>query len=182
MSPRQDITAEFEEILAGGDPRSLGRVDEVIEHVLAWPEHFPALFDCFFSPDETVRMRAGDAIEKLARTRPDLLTAHRARLLADVPGIEQPSVQWHLAQMLTRIELTPRQRVRAVQILRRNLDTYDDWIVVNLTLEALAHFARSDPVLRRDLIPVLRNHRRSRRKSIARRAARLLAALGEDDR
>jgi hypothetical protein len=128
----------FEPILTGGDRRSLGRVDEVIEAVLARPSSFAALFDCLFSADEIVRMRAGDAIEKVARRRPDLLEPYHERLLVDVAAIEQASVQWHLAQILPRLELGPSERRRAIVVLKRNLETYDDWIVTNLTLEALA--------------------------------------------
>ena len=46
-----------------------------------------------------------------------------------------------LAQILTGIELTPEQRPRAVAILKRNLERYEDWIVLNVTLYAL----RSSP-------------------------------------
>jgi hypothetical protein len=114
----------FEAMLAGGDRRSLGRVDEVIEAVLARPASFGALFDCLFSGDEIVRMRAGDAIEKVARRRAGLLEPYRERLLSDVTAIEQPSVRWHLAQILPRLELGPRERARAIAILGRNLATY----------------------------------------------------------
>ena len=94
-----------------------------------------------------VRMRAGDALEKIARIRPELLAPFTRRLLGDVADVDQPSIQWHLAQILTEIELTPQQRQRAIAILKRNLERYEDWIVLNLTLHALAHFARDDPEL-----------------------------------
>jgi hypothetical protein len=174
-------TADFSEMLSGGDRRSLGRVDEVIGRVLDQPALFGALFECLFDANEIARMRAGDAVEKVVRKRPALMTPYRARLLTEVPHIQQPSVQWHLAQILARIELTPKQRTQAIATLRRNLDAFDDWIVVNLTLEALAHLAQSDRDLRRDLLPILRRHRDSKRASIAKRATKLLAQLGEGD-
>jgi hypothetical protein len=45
--------------------------------------------------------------------------------------IEQASVQWHLAQMLGEVELTPQQSAAACRILKRNLAEKKDWIVVN---------------------------------------------------
>jgi hypothetical protein len=39
------------------------------------------------------------------------------------------------------------QRAQAVSILRRNLATFDDWILINLTIEAMAKFARQDATL-----------------------------------
>lgn len=81
---------------------------------------------------------------------------------------------WHI---LTEIELTPQQRPRAIAILKRNLDRYEDWIVLNLTLHALAQFARDDPELHRELIPILRRHQADTRKSVTKRATKLLAQL-----
>ena len=52
-----------------------------------------------------------------------------------------------------------------------------DWIVLNLTLHALAQFARDDPELRRELVPILRRHQADTRKSVAKRATELLAQL-----
>jgi hypothetical protein len=51
--------------------------------------------------------------------------------------------------------------------------------VINLTLDALAHFTQEDARLRGQLIPPLRHHHLGMRKSIAKRAARLLREPGE---
>ena len=79
--------------------------------------------------------------------------------------------------MLGEVALRPGQRARAVRLLKRNLDESTDWIVTNHTLETLATFAAGDGVLRRDLIGRLERYRREKRKSIAKRAERLLARL-----
>lgn len=167
----------IEQALTGGDRRSLGRTEEVVAQVRADPSRFPELFACLFSADDVVRMRAGDAIEKVSRTHPDMLEPFRTRLLTDVAAIDQPSVRWHLAQMLPRLSLTAAERRRAIAILRGNLAESGDWIVVNCTLEALADFAQDDAALRRELVPILREHLSSDRRSIASRARRLLARL-----
>jgi len=164
-------------MLSGGDPRSLHGVDDVMPLASADPSTFDGLFECLFSDDEVVRMRAADTLEKIARSRPGLFAGYTQRLLSDVARIDQPSVQWHLAQILAEIELSPKQRARAVAILKQNLDKSDDWIVVNHTLEALGHFAGDDPRLRDELIPILQHHQASTRKSIAKRATKLLAKL-----
>ena len=164
-------------MLSGGDPRSLRGVPEVISLAAGDAAAFEALFMCLFNGDEIVRMRAADALEKIARVQPGRFVAYRRRLLRDAARIDQASVQWHLAQILGEIELSEAERARAVTILRRNLERYDDWLVINLTLEALTHFAHDDPQLRAELIPILRAHRGSRRKSTATRAAKLLGEL-----
>ena len=118
---------------------------------------------------------ASDALEKICRQRPDLLQLYIPRLVDEVSGIRQPSVQWHLAQMLAEVTLSDAQRAQAVSILRRNLATFDDWILVNLTIEALAEFARQDPTLSPDLVVLLRGYADDRRKSVAARAKKLLS-------
>ena len=172
-APRGDI----EQMLSGGNPRSLHGVDQVIAAALVDASALEALFECLFCADAVVRMRAGDALEKIARVRPALIAPYTGRLLSDVADVDQPSVQWHLAQILTEIELTPDQRASAIGMLKRNLGRYEDWIVLNLTLDALAQFARDDPELRRELVPILRRHQTDPRKSVAKRATKLLAQL-----
>jgi hypothetical protein len=135
-----------------------------------------------FHDDEIVRMRASDALEKVSRERPDLLDRFAKRLLTDVPKVDQPSVQWHLAQMLPRLRLSPIDRRRAVAVLKRNLDHHDDWIVVNLTLEALADFARQNPRLRTELLELLDVYEDDQHKSVASRAKKLIAEFRSEVR
>jgi hypothetical protein len=179
-SERPASGSDIEQVLCGGDPRSLHGVEQVIAAALADPSALEALFECLFCADAVVRMRAGDALEKIARVRPELLAPYARRLLSDVADVDQPSVQWHLAQIFSEIELTSEQRRRAIAILERNLERYEDWIVVNLTLSALAHFARDNPALRSELVPILRRHQADARKSVAKRATKLLAELQQE--
>lgn len=171
MDPIQDV-------LSGGDPRSLGRTEEVVSWVLADQTRLDELFACLFHKDEIVRMRAGDALEKVARQQPEWLVPYVERLLTDVAQIAQHSVQWHLAQMLGEVPLTPGQRVRAIALLKQMLDRYDDWIVVNLTLESLAGFARDDDALRGEFTTTLKRYEQHPKKSVASRARKLLREFG----
>jgi hypothetical protein len=129
-SERPASASDIKQILCGGDPRSLHGVDKVIAAALADPSALEALFECLFCADAVVGMRAGDALEKIARIQPEALAPFTRRLLSDVVDVDQPSIQWHLAQILTEIELTAQQRQRAIAILKRNLERYEDWIVI----------------------------------------------------
>lgn len=168
----------FEQALTGGHPNSLGRTEEVIAAVLADRGRLRELFGCLRSNDEVVRMRAGDALEKVCREQPGWLGPYRRRLLGEVAEIEQPSVQWHLAQILGQLDLDPTQARRAKAVLKRNLERSADWIVLNVTMEQLFEWAREDPGLRRWLEPRLERLRGDRRSSVRGRAERLLARLG----
>lgn len=170
----------FEQALTGGHPNSLGRTEEVIAAVLADRGRLRELFGCLRSNDEVVRMRAGDALEKVCREQPGWLGPYRRRLLGEVAEIEQPSVQWHLAQILGQLDLDPTQARRAKAVLKRNLERSADWIVLNVTMEQLFEWAREDPGLRRWLEPRLERLRGDRRSSVRGRAERLLARLASD--
>jgi HEAT repeat protein len=171
------VTISIARRLSGGNPRSLGDVAAVIEAVLDDPAQLEELFGCLFCDDPIVRMRAADGLEKIAGQRPELMIPYLERLLGDVATIEQPSIQWHLAQILAEVPLDRDQRQRAIKVLKRNLEHSEDWIVLTVTMESLARFATDDAKLRRWLVPVLRSWLADERKAVAKRAGKLLKGL-----
>lgn len=172
----------FEQMLTGGHPNSLGRTGEVVGIVFGNRRKLRELFECLGSEDEIVRMRAGDALEKVCRQRPDWFKPYVERLLTEVAVIDQPSVQWHLAQMLTEVDLDPSERRRAIAWLWRTFDRTDDWIVTSEVLTALTFFARVSPAVRKRLPGALCQTQRDRRPAVARRATKLLAEVDEMNR
>jgi hypothetical protein len=125
----------------------------------------------------TVRMRAADALEKVFRARPDWLDPYTPVLLGEIATIDQPSVMWHLAQMLSVVTRTPAERHDATRILKHNLDSSRDWIVTNMTLAALAELAPRDTVLGAELATLVSPYPHDRHTSVARRATKLLATV-----
>jgi hypothetical protein len=169
------------DLLSGGDPRTLRNVDEVVGTVLAEPQRLDELISSVLdSPDEVVRMRAGDALEKVCRAQPSLLQPHVSLLLGDLSTIHQPSVEWHVAQMLGEVRLTSAQRRRAARLMNKNCDESADWIVLNCSLETLAILARQDPAIVDDLRRQLGRHEQSSYKSLANRARKLRLEFGPD--
>lgn len=71
-----------------------------VDLALGSPSLVEELLECVFSDDEIVRTRASDALEKVCRRRPGPLRPSLERLLVDMAAVRQPSVQWHLAQIL----------------------------------------------------------------------------------
>jgi hypothetical protein len=57
-------------------------------------------------------------------------------------------------QKVNRTMKGARLSARAIS-LWRNLERYDDWIVLTLTLATLAQFAQHNPKLRNEMIPIL---------------------------
>jgi hypothetical protein len=174
------VREPFIEALAGGHPNSLGRTPEVVEVVLADHGRLDELFACLESPDVLIRLRAGDALEKVCRERPEWFAPYAERFLTEIGRIDQPSIQWHTAQILDHLRprLTEARRRRSTDLLLAYLDESDDWIVLNTSAGTLAGWAADDPELARALRPRLERLTGDRRTSVAKRAAKCLAALG----
>ena len=165
---------DIEKMLSIGDPRSLGKIQEVVEIVLKNSDNLDSLFYCLFTDNDFVRMRASDALEKICKLRPEWFNPYKQELLNKVPLIRQPSVQWHLAQILSEIELSKTEQEVAITILKNNLSTMDDWIVVNLTLQSLAYFAKMGTLDNKDFIEILEKQKSNKYRSVRSRVAKLL--------
>jgi len=176
----------FEAMLAGGHPNSLGRTIEVVDLVLANRGRFAELFQCYTSADEVVRLRVSSAMKRVTIAHPDWTMDFMDRLQDEVAGIDQASTRWTLALLfdLTRDRLSAQQRARAVEIMQDNLDTHDDWIVLNTSMKILGAWAEDDDELRRWLAPHAQRLAADSRKSVASTARKLLQRLasGPSDR
>ena len=166
--------ATIDSLLSGGDPRSLGKAELVVRLVLQDPSLTGELFECLFVEDETIRMRASDAFEKVCRVSPSLIEPYLDRLLVEGAQVPQASVQWHIAQIIGEVPLTEPQRAEAVRLLQRNLERQTDWIVLNYSLESLARLAREDRSFQEYLVVQLKRLSVSRLKSVSKRAKKLL--------
>lgn len=142
------------ERLSGGDRRQLGASEEVVSLVMRDETKFGELFEAMLHEDPIVRMRAADATEKLARTRPDLLAPYRKRLIDEVGQIDQHEVRWHVAQMLSNVRLDAKDRSKATALLERYLHDTSVIVVVE-SLQTLVDFARDDNGLRKRITPIV---------------------------
>jgi hypothetical protein len=167
--------------LTGGHPNSLGNTVAVVEEVLGDPPRLRELLDCYGSPDPVVRLRVSSALKRLSQHQPQWLVPHLDELLGTVAEIDQASTQWTLAILFERLEpwMTGHQRVAALDIMKRNLDNSDDWIVQNTTMQVVAGWSRDDADLTEWLRQRLERLSESPRKSVAARARRLLHDSGK---
>jgi HEAT repeat protein len=140
--------------LTGGTRRSVGNANQVAAEVLARPNLFPYLIAALASDDELLRMRAADAIEKITIHRPRLLQPFKKKFLAIASRSTQQEVRWHAAQIIPRLNLTPAERVAAVDILFDYLRDKSS-IVKTFAMQALADFGATDPTLKSQITPLL---------------------------
>ena len=144
MTPNES----FAEMLAeDGKKNSLGRVNDVIEQVLANPSRLEEVYKVLFHDDAWVRMRAADAFEKVCRIHPDWIQPYIDKIQSDLSSSEQASIRWHIAQIYLQVELNDTQKAHAMQWLKDILKSPAiDWIVSANCMTTLAHFARSGDV------------------------------------
>ena len=164
------------ERLAGGDRRSIGRSDQVVEFVLRNPGAFEQIISGLRSDGVLVRMRCADVAEKVSAIHGDWLQAHKATLLALAAETTQQELRWHLAQMLPRLKLSPGERLVAAESMFNYLEDKSR-IVKTFAAQALADFAEHDPELRKRVVPILRNLERTGSPAVRSRARRLNARL-----
>ena len=124
--------------LLGGDLRSDGRSDEVVEEVRSNLDLFDDLFEGLRVSEDVVRGRTADALEKLARTHPELFVQSLPFILERVLKDEIPMVRWHLAMLLAYLDLSNEQLADVIDTLFLLLDDESvfvrSWAIVSLTV------------------------------------------------
>lgn len=169
----------FAEILAvGGKSNSLGRTDEVIQTVLNDKNRLEELYSCIFNDDAWVRMRAMDAIEKICREHPEWILPYIDRFQSELAPSEQPSIQWHLAQIYGQVQLTKEQKVKSINWLKNILSSSDiDWIVSANAMKTLVQFAQNGFIGKEDAKALVVIQLKHKSKSVVKKANIYLHSL-----
>jgi len=168
----------FVEMLRG-DRNNLGRTEEVVALVLAEHDRIDELYQCFFQPDEWVRMRTASSFKRIWRADIALFLPYLAGWVRDVSKIVQPSIQWTFAELCIDLDshFSVGQRRAAKTRVKTYLSESNDWIVLNRSIEALASWSRGDRKLAAWLVPILETRSADERKSVAGRAQKALDQL-----
>ena len=150
----------------------------VVAEVLADHNKFADLYNCYQSPDEVVRLRVSSAMKRIAKAEPKLIMSYMDKLQSEIANLDQPSAKWSLAQIFMWLDssMAEPQMQRAIEIMKHNLETENDWIVQCNTAESLAHFAKSNPELKQWLTPQLHRMTQDTRNSVVRKAQKLLSS------
>lgn len=165
-------------LAVGGKSNSLGRVDEVIELVLQDKDRFRELYDCLFDDNAWIRMRAADAIEKICRQHSEWLVPYIDRFASELAMSTQPSIQWHLAQIYSQVDLTDHQKHVAIEWLKQLLSHKEvDWIVAANAMDTLVQFTKDGSFSDVEMIALLEIQQTHKSNAIIKRANKYLAEL-----
>jgi HEAT repeat protein len=124
--------------LSGGDLRSDGASNEVVEFVLANRAAFVDLYEGLSAPDDVVRGHTADALEKIARSQPEWVEDHIPDLVEVACRDEVPMVRFHLAMTLGHLAI---YQDHIDEISRALLDLLEDdsvfvksWAIASLCI------------------------------------------------
>jgi hypothetical protein len=159
--------------LEGGDRRSIGNSEEVVQTVSKNPALFEELFSGLLADDPVVRMRAADAIEKITRARPELLQPWKNMLLSTASAFQEKELRWHVAQLIPRLRLTGTERKLAEQILMDYLEDGSS-IVKTFSMQALVELAAGDEQRLTQLTPLIERLARTGTAAMRSRGRKLL--------
>jgi hypothetical protein len=162
--------------LGRGDRRSVGRANQVAALAAQSPEIFGQLIEALWNPDPVARMRAADAAEKASLQHRELLQPFKADLLGLLAEATQQELRWHLAQMVSRLELTREERHRAAATLRLYLGDRSS-IVRTFAMQALACLVEQDASLQAEVVDLIRRLIKTGSPAMRARGRKLLARL-----
>ena len=123
--------------LKGGDRRSIGQADTVVDVLKKDPSRFQEVLKGINNQDPVIRMRAADVVEKVTRDNHGLLKGYEKEVIDEYSKIEQQEVCWHIALLLPRLSLGKKELEKVVDILRLYLE-HDSKIVRVNAMQALA--------------------------------------------
>ena len=105
------------EWLGGGDLRSDGAANQAAEAVLQKEELILDLAEGLSHPDEIIRGRSMDALEKIARSRPDLVRGLLPEILALLERDRGLMVRMHAAMLFGHLAVYPEVIPQVLPIL-----------------------------------------------------------------
>ena len=165
--------------LSGGDRRSIGKADRVVEQILKTPALLRDVAQGFTHDDPVIRMRCADVAEKISAAHPEWLKRHKQALLSFASTVQEKEVRWHMAQMIPRLELSPSEKRRAVALLFKYLEDGSQ-IVKTFSMQALFEMSAADAKLRARVIPILQGTVHNGSPAVRSRAKKLLTAIDRE--
>ena len=163
--------------LGGGDLRSIGRANEVVQDILQDPALFSEVFVGLRDNDPVIRTRAADALEKVSAKHPEYLQPFKDDLINEISRIQQQEVQWHVAQMFSYLELNKAEKNKVIKILYSYIDTTESNIVKVNCMQTLSVFAERDKSLRPEIIKKIKEMMKTGGGAIQAKGRKLLAIL-----
>ncbi len=165
-------------MLAEGDRRSVGRVDEVVALAERNLDTVETLVALLWHDDARIRLRAADALEKISRQYANALQRYKPALIALLQESAQQEVRWHLAVLLPRLKLTISECDEIAEMLQAYLNDKSS-IVKTCAMQGLFDLLRQRPQLRQTVVDLLDNLSRTGTAAMKARGRKLMLLLAK---
>lgn len=138
------MTSHLAGWLSSGDLRSDGLANEAARFILQNPDLLGDLLAGLNDPDEVIRGHAADALEKVARVRPDLFAGHLTELVLIAESDSVAMVRWHIAMIFGHLAgfegVVDQTAPVLLRLLQDSSVFVKSWAIVSLCI-----FARKAP-------------------------------------
>lgn len=142
--------SKFQDILQGGDLRSIGRANDVVA-VIKSQDEFDELFLGLRNSDRKVVMRTADAIEKVTLRKADYLQKHKQELMDIFQIAKNIELKWHLALLIPRLSLTENELDNTWHTLTKWAKDRDESKIVRVnSIQGLFNLLKQMPELLQD--------------------------------
>jgi HEAT repeat protein len=115
-----------------------GRASEVTDEVIRNPSLLPQLVEGLDDPDDAIRGRTAHALERISRTRQDILKALMPRFIKLAAEDKVPMVRWHLAMIFGNMaplkEAADMSTSTLLRLVSDDSVFVKSWAIVSLTL------------------------------------------------
>lgn len=98
----------FTNLLLGRDLRPI-RQNSIVVQSVHDQRTFDELFSLIFHHERPLVMRAIDAVKKVTSKHPEFLYPHKVQLLTVLKSADHKELKWHIAQLVTRIDLNTEE-------------------------------------------------------------------------
>ena len=161
------------ELLNGKDLRSISDANTVVK-MIGNQESFDILFNFLFDENRLIVMRAIDAIEKITIKNKQYLESHKDNLIELFKTTKDIECKWHLALLVSRIELNKKQLDEIYKLLKQWVLTKDESKIVRVnSLQALFEISKDNIDLKKDLNKIVNQLKKENIASINSRIKKL---------
>lgn len=139
--------------LTGGDLRSDGRANELADQAMKNPQILANVVEGLTESNGIVRGRTAHALERISRTRPDMLQGLIPQFATLARSEKVPIVKWHIAMIFSNITLPTKETEIVFSTLFELLE--DDsvfaksWTIADLTILARKNKDKASDVISR---------------------------------
>jgi HEAT repeat protein len=167
------------QMLSGGNLASDGQASDVADLVIKNPVLLDALINGLADPDDVIRARTAHAMERIARSHPEMVEGVFPQLITQALNDTIPMVRWHIAMIFGDLPNSDERLEPSLDTLYHLLADpsvfVKSWAIVSLAI-----LGRKNPARRGEICQRLIALSTEKSKAIQNKVRKSLAILTDD--